>query len=118
MSTLEGELLRDFEGAQFKRCFRWWQCAVFRKMQQLNLPLVEPRRCYTPSSFFPFWSFLEPSSKNAGVVAADDVLEGGLLRGGMLSLVGRWLLIGVLRVCATFFIPRTHGVGIGGLINF
>ena len=62
-----------------------------------------------------FWSLLQ---QNAGVIAADDGLEGGLLQGGMLSLVSRWLLIGILRVCATLLIPRTHGVGIGGLINF
>ena len=37
MSTLEGELLRDFEGAQFRRCFRWWQCVVFRKNATIKL---------------------------------------------------------------------------------
>ncbi len=92
---------------------------VQKNMQQSNLPSVWPRRSYTPSSFFSlfgrFWSLLQ---KNAGVVAADDGLEGCLLQGGMLSLVSRWLLIGVLRVCATLFISRTHGVGIGGVINF
>ena len=67
---------------------------------------------------FLFGCYRSLLQKNAGVVAADDGLEGGLLQGGMLSLVGRWLLISILRVCATLLISRTHGVGIGGLINF
>ena len=37
MSALEGELLRDLEGAQFRRCFRWWQCVVFRKNATIKL---------------------------------------------------------------------------------
>ena len=56
--------------------------------------------------------------KIADVVAADDGMEGALLQGGMLSLVGRWLLIGVLRVRTTLLKSRIHGWGIGGLINF
>ena len=67
---------------------------------------------------FLFGCYRSLLQKNAGVVAADDGLEGCLLQGGMLSLVGRWLLIGVLQVCDTLIISRTHEVGIGGVINF
>ncbi len=67
---------------------------------------------------FLFGRYRSLLQKNAGVVAANDGLEGGLLQGGMLSLVSRWLLIGVLRVRTTMLKSRTHGVEIGGLINF
>jgi hypothetical protein len=103
--TLEGELLLSLDRVQFGQGFRWGQC-MFEKMQQSNLPLG-CCQCCTVASFFLFdcYSLLQ---KKAGVIAANDGLAGGLLQGGMLLLVSRWLLIDVLQL-RTLSISRTHG---------
>ena len=117
MLALEGELLRDLDRAQFRQGLRWWQC-VFRKNATIKLTFGRLAEFLYSVFFLSFLVTLGAFFKKMSVVAADDGLAGGLLQGGMLSLVGRWLLIDVLQVRTILHKCRTHGRGIGGLINF